>query len=213
MTSPASGAPAGGEGPKALGTYLREQHAFLRRTKADVGQQMPPVNRIVDVIDYDAIELRSVDDLAHELAVRATSGVFSERGEATRMLDLRVRHATGVAKAKSVAAMVRIMVEGGAPVVLVGWHRESTTSGCRSWRDLEPAIYTGSESAAGRRRQARAVPLRRDRHADHERCAPARGWTGCRRAARPWCSASWTGRRASITSASAGSTARGRQSR
>ena len=28
--------------PKALGTFLREQHAFLRRTKADVGKRYGP---------------------------------------------------------------------------------------------------------------------------------------------------------------------------
>ncbi|MEI9966031.1 MAG: SNF2-related protein [Caulobacteraceae bacterium] len=138
--------------PKALGTFLREQRAFLRRTKADVGQHMPPVNRIVDTIDHDAVELRSIDDLAHELAVRATVGDFTERGEATRMLDLRVRHATGVAKAKSVAAIARIMVEGGTPIVLVGWHRDVYDIWLRELDDLNPVLYTGSETAAGKNR-------------------------------------------------------------
>jgi hypothetical protein len=136
--------------PKAFGTYLREQHAFIRRTKQDVGQDMPAVNKIVDVIDYDVVAMRSVDELAQTLAVRATSGTFTERGEATRELDLRVRHATGLAKAANVAAMARIIVEGGSPIVLVGWHRDVYEVWLRSLADLEPAMYTGSETAAGK---------------------------------------------------------------
>jgi superfamily II DNA or RNA helicase len=136
--------------PKALGTYLREQRVFLRRTKADIGQQLPAVNRIVDVVDHDGVELRSIDDLAHELAVRATTGAPLQRGEAVRMLDLRVRHATGVSKAKAVAAIARILVEGGEPIVLVGWHRAVYETWLQELRDLKPALYTGSETAAGK---------------------------------------------------------------
>ena len=136
--------------PKALGTYLREAHAFLRRTKADVGQHMPPVNRIVDVVEHSAADLRSIEDFAHDLAMRAATGSFSERGEATRMLDLRVRHATGVAKAKAVAAVARILIEGGEPIVLVGWHRDVYDIWLRELKDLKPALYTGSETAGGK---------------------------------------------------------------
>lgn len=141
---------------KALGTFLREQRAFLRRTKGDVGQQMPPVNRIIDFVDYNSVELRSIDDYAHDLAMKASTGQFKERGEATRMLDLRVRHATGVSKAKTVAATVRILVEGGAPVVLVGWHRDVYDIWMTELADLKPLLYTGSESGAGKDRTAQA---------------------------------------------------------
>ncbi|MCW0053973.1 SNF2-related protein, partial [Burkholderia pseudomallei] len=34
--------------PKALGTYLREQHVMLRRLKSDVGLELPKVSRIVE---------------------------------------------------------------------------------------------------------------------------------------------------------------------
>ncbi len=36
--------------PEALGSFLREQNVFLRRTKKDVGQQMPPVNQIPSML-------------------------------------------------------------------------------------------------------------------------------------------------------------------
>lgn len=146
----------GGKGrindPAALGTYLREQYAFLRRTKHDIGQEMPAVNRIVDTVDYDEKDLRSIEDLAHRLAVRTTTGDFVDRGQAARELDMVVRHATGVAKAKHVAQFVRILVEGGEPVVLVGWHRDVYDIWLRELEDLEPAMYTGSEVATVKNR-------------------------------------------------------------
>lgn len=142
--------------PKALGTYLREQHVFLRRTKADVGGELPPVNRIVDTVDYDQREVQSIEETARRLAVRATTGLFAERGSAARELDLLVRQATGIAKARHVADVVRILVEGGEPVVLFGWHREVYRIWCERLADLRPAMYTGTESGAQKAAAAQA---------------------------------------------------------
>lgn len=138
--------------PKALGSFLREEHAFLRRTKGDVGQHMDPVNRIVESVDYDQKALESAEALATALAIRATTGAFEERGRAARALDIMMRQVTGVAKAKHVAAMARMIVEGGAPLVLVGWHREVYSIWLRELADLKPVMYTGSESAAAKNR-------------------------------------------------------------
>jgi len=139
--------------PKALGTFLREQHAFIRRTRRDVGQQLPAVSRIVENIDFDEDEMHSVDDLAHRLALRATTGEFVERGQAVRELDMRVRQATGVAKAKTVARFVRIIVESGERVIVYGWHREVYEIWQDELKDLEPCMYTGSESPAQKERE------------------------------------------------------------
>ncbi|MFN4283477.1 MAG: SNF2-related protein [Alphaproteobacteria bacterium] len=141
--------------PSALGAYLREQYAFLRRTKRDVGQEVPPVNRIVDTVAHDQDSLSSIDEIARALAVKTTMGEFTERGRAARELDMLVRHRTGVAKAKSVAAFVRILVESGEPVVLVGWHREVYDIWLTELRDLQPVMFTGSETP-GAKAQAKA---------------------------------------------------------
>lgn len=141
---------------KALGTFLRGQHALLRRTKADVGQQMPAVNRIVDMIDYERLELAAIEDVAEELALKATTGEFTQRGQAARDLDLRVRHATGVSKAKAVAKVVRVLLEGGEPVVLVGWHRDVYDIWLEALADFKPALYTGSETTSAKGRNAQA---------------------------------------------------------
>lgn len=133
--------------PKALGTYLREQYSLIRRLKADVGQQLPKVSRIVEHIDYDEKAVAAVEDLARALAIKATTANFTERGNAARELDIMMRQITGVAKAKTVAMFVRMMVEAGEAVVVWGWHREVYEIWNKELADLNPAMYTGSESA------------------------------------------------------------------
>jgi SNF2 family DNA or RNA helicase len=133
--------------PKALGTYLREQHVLLRRLKADVGLELPKVSRIIEYVDYDAKAVQSIEDLARLLAIRATTGSFFERGKAARELDMMVRQATGLSKAKAVAQFARLMVGAGEPVLLVGWHRAVYDIWLGELGDLRPAMYTGSESA------------------------------------------------------------------
>lgn len=134
--------------PKALGAFLREQHAMVRKRKAS-----ERVTRLVQVVDHDAEDLASIDAVARQLAIRATTGSFTERGEATRQLDLLARQRTGIAKARGVAAVVRILVAAGTPVILAGWHREVYSIWLEALSDLKPAMYTGSESQAAKRRE------------------------------------------------------------
>ena len=78
---------------------------------------------------------------------RPLTGSFTERGNAARDLDLMVRQATGIAKARAVADVVRILVEGGEPVFAIfGWHRAVYDIWLERLADLNPAMYTGSES-------------------------------------------------------------------
>lgn len=139
--------------PKALGTYLREQHVLLRRLKGDVGQELPKVSRIVEYVDYDAKTVQSVEALARRLAIKASTGSFIERGRAARELDIMVRQATGLSKAHAVAQFVRLIVESGEPVVLVGWHRAVYDIWLEALKDLKPAMYTGSETASQKNRE------------------------------------------------------------
>src|SRR5690606_8984520 len=39
--------------PKALGSYLRENYLLIRRTRQEVGRELPPVNKIVHEVEYD----------------------------------------------------------------------------------------------------------------------------------------------------------------
>lgn len=139
--------------PKALGTYLREQHVFLRRLKSDVGLELPKVSRIIEYVDYDAKAVQSIEDMAHRLAIKATTGTFTERGTATRELDMMVRQATGVSKAKAVAMLVRMLVEAGEKVILTGWHRAVYDIWLEELAGLRPAMFTGSETASKKNKE------------------------------------------------------------
>ncbi len=134
--------------PKALGSYLREQFLFLRRTRADVGRELPPVNKIVHDVDYDDEAVESVLDVAQALAVRATTGSFMERGQAGRELDMLLRMVTGVSKAKYVAEYVRILLENDEPVLLLGWHRDVYDIWLKELAEFNPVMFTGTESIA-----------------------------------------------------------------
>lgn len=142
---------------KALGTYLRDQHVYLRRTKADVGQQMPAVNRIVQTVEHNQSDLDAVEDIARKLAITVMTGTFTQRGEASRELDWRLRQATGIAKARSVAAYVRLLLENDQPVLLAGWHREVYDIWLKELADHKPLLYTGSESPAAKERAKKAA--------------------------------------------------------
>jgi len=134
--------------PKALGSYLREQYLFLRRTRAEVDRELPPVNRIIETVGYDETVVKSAEELARQLAVRASSGTFMERGQAARELDMMVRQMTGVSKARHVAEFVKILLDNGEPVVLAGWHREVYEIWLKELAEYKPVMYTGSESPA-----------------------------------------------------------------
>lgn len=132
--------------PEALGSYLREQHVLLRRSKSDVGLQLPVVSSIVENVSTDPAALQSITELARTLAMRAIGGAVMERGSAARELDLLARHATGVGKARSVAAYAKMILESGESMILVGWHRDVYDIWNHELAVYEPAMYTGSES-------------------------------------------------------------------
>lgn len=132
--------------PDLLGEHLREIGATLKRTEDEVDKQLPPLNLVLHQVDYDASEIEAVEDRARMLAMKVTSGSFTESGEASRQLDLLMRQATGVAKANDVAAMVDMIAQSGERVLLAGWHREVY----ERWQKLlghhRMVLYTGTES-------------------------------------------------------------------
>lgn len=134
--------------PAALGTHLRENFLMLRRTREEVGMQLPAVNKIVHTVEYDESAVKKIEDLARVLAIKTTTGSFVERGQAGRELDHMLRQATGVSKAKHVAAYVKMLLENGEPVVLAGWHREVYSIWLKELEEYKPVMYTGSESPA-----------------------------------------------------------------
>lgn len=132
--------------PKALGSYLRENYLLIRRTRQEVGRELPPVNKIVHEVEYDEKYTEKKEKELKEIANRVISGSFIERGQAARMLDVQARMMTGIAKAHAVAEYVKVLVENGEKVLLVGWHREVYDIWNTMLADYNPVMYTGSES-------------------------------------------------------------------
>ncbi|SFF45441.1 SNF2 family N-terminal domain-containing protein [Aureimonas phyllosphaerae] len=132
--------------PDALGTYLLETGLTLRRTEHDVETDLPPVSTILRSVDTDERIVESAHAEARALALRVTTGDFMQRGQAARELDMFARRITGLSKARSVAAMVRMIVESGEPVLLAGWHRDVYDIWMDVLADLKPVLYTGTES-------------------------------------------------------------------
>jgi SNF2 family DNA or RNA helicase len=140
--------------PAALGTYLREAGIMLRRTRKDVGRELPALTKVRHVVETDEQQLdKAVADVA-ELARRVLDriGTNLERMQSAGELDYRLRQATGIAKAPAVADFVRLLVEAGESVVLFGWHHEVYRLWSSSFERAVPpipyAMYTGKESDA-----------------------------------------------------------------
>ncbi|WP_421849840.1 SNF2-related protein [Oricola sp.] len=138
--------------PDALGHFLREQNIAIRRTEHDVGKQMPPVNTLVHEVPYDEDVIESCEAEAIALAQRVLEGSFHTRGLAARELDKMQRRITGMAKARHVAALVKMLVDGGERVLLGGWHRDVYDVWLDELKDCAPVMYTGSETPARKRK-------------------------------------------------------------
>lgn len=126
--------------PEALGTYLREMQVFLRRVR-----QGRPVNTEIIEVDYDYEIDAKARDLARTLALKVRDGGFQESGQAARDLDHLARRVTGVAKARGVAAFVRMLLSQGVPLLLGGWHRDCYDIWLKELADFNPLMYTGTE--------------------------------------------------------------------
>lgn len=142
--------------PVALGTYLREGFLFIRRTREEVGRELPQINKIVHTVGFREDVMEEQEDLTRLLAIKVTSGSFVERGQAARELDILMRHNTGVAKAWDVAAYVRILLENKEPVVLAGWHRQVYDIWMNALKDFNPVLYTGTESPTEKEKSKQA---------------------------------------------------------
>jgi hypothetical protein len=67
-----------------------------------------------------------------------------------------MRRATGLAKAPYVADFVRLLLESEPKVVLFGWHRDVYEIWLDRLADLNPSLYTGSESSGSAQKERRA---------------------------------------------------------
>lgn len=145
-----SGDKASIKDPAAFGEYMRESGLMLRRTRKEVGRELPPCYSDVQHVDADPHALEQVSQTCAELAemLLKASGSGFDKMRAADEFDWRLRQATGVAKAPYVAEFVRLLVEAGEKVVLYGWHHAVYSIWRDKFHDISTVMYTGQESLA-----------------------------------------------------------------
>ncbi|MBU3625943.1 DEAD/DEAH box helicase family protein [Polynucleobacter sp. JS-Safj-400b-B2] len=135
--------------PKALGAYLRREGIMLRRTRKEVGRELPPCPKIIQTIHTDSNILDRVRGSAIELAKIILANGQSYRGEkfhASEEFNVILRQATGIGKAPYVAEFVRLLLASEQKVILFGWHRQVYDIWMEQLAEFKPVLYTGSES-------------------------------------------------------------------
>jgi SNF2 family DNA or RNA helicase len=122
---------------------------MLRRTAEEVGEPRKPII-VPHHIDADPKTINQIKGRAAELAKVILQQGEEYKGQKMRAageLDMHIRQQTGVAKAPYVAEFVRLLHEStDEKIVLFGWHREVYEIWLEKLKDLNPVLYTGSES-------------------------------------------------------------------
>ncbi|WP_122558532.1 DEAD/DEAH box helicase [Pseudomonas viridiflava] len=146
----------GGEKPKlkdpeVFGSYLRREGIMLRRTRKEVGRELPPLVKIIHEVEYDSAVMDRIQGDALALAkiiVKSNEARRGEKMQAAGELETLVRHATGVAKAPYVAEFVKLLLESEEKIILFGWHHDVYHIWKEALADYKPSLYTGKQSAA-----------------------------------------------------------------
>ena len=140
--------------PVAFGAWMREQGLMLRRSRVDVGRELPPIIRsVVDVPLHEEIG-GELEALAWQAIYGAPKDRFTARGQ----IDYRLRLWTGVAKAPAVAAFVDELLEStGEPVLLSGWHHDVYDIWRKKLAHWKPVFYTGLEDSRAKDAAAQAL--------------------------------------------------------
>lgn len=134
-----------------FGAYLRREGLLLRRTRAEVGRELPELSKTVHEVDCDARALNEIRGNAVALArivLQHNERFRGERMHAAGQFDNLMRQATGLAKAPYVAEFVKLLLESGEPIVLYGWHRSVYDVWLEALAEFNPVLYTGTESDA-----------------------------------------------------------------
>lgn len=142
--------------PDALGSFLDDSGFRLRRDEDDpaVDRSMPKPNIIDIMLDYDEAALAKEEEILKSLAQTVLTGSFTDRGQASRELDIKMRMITGIAKARPVAAYVEMLLREHERVLLTGWHRDVYDIWLSKLWKYNPVLYTGTESKAAKDRNA-----------------------------------------------------------
>lgn len=145
--------------PAMLGGYLRDMGLMLVRTRKDLHMELPDPIQIEQPVDTDHA---AIDEVAASVSYQAQiltgqiEAGFTERGQAARDIDWKMRRITGVAKAPYVAQFVRLLLESQDRVLIAGWHRDVYDIWLHELAEYNPVLYTGTETPAQKQRSVAA---------------------------------------------------------
>lgn len=133
---------------RELGEHLRNEGIMLRRTRKDVGRELPPVSQMIHPVETDHARIKAEMDGIIAMAVKVldTNSDRAERFTLAGQLDLKLRQATGIAKAPHVAAFVRLLLEQEEKVVIAGHHHAVYDIWREHLAEFNPVLYTGRQS-------------------------------------------------------------------
>jgi superfamily II DNA or RNA helicase len=137
--------------PRAFGSYLREQGIMIRRTRGDVGRELPGLSVVPHTVEsgdiFEQLDADTITELAKFILNRDNNKGL-EQMQARSELDWQLRQATGLAKAKYVAEFVKMLLESGEErVLLYGWHHSVYETWREVLKDVGVVMFTGEESA------------------------------------------------------------------
>ena len=138
--------------PVGFGGYARSAGLMLRRTTLEVDRELPRITIVPHQVQADPNVLLAMKGRATELARIILQQQEDFRGQARQArgeFDMRLRQATGLAKAPYVAEFVKFLHrESGKKVVLYGWHRDVYSIWMENLKELKPAFENSSNRGA-----------------------------------------------------------------
>ena len=132
----------------ALRARLTRRGLWLRRTRQDVGIELPPIRSVEQYVPANTDVIREAESAVAEVAriILSNSASRQERWSAAGHLDWQMRQATGIAKAPFVAAFTELLLASEERVVVFAWHRQAHDILMASLAKFSPLLYTGTES-------------------------------------------------------------------
>lgn len=145
---------------KAFSLHIRDQGLYLRRTRAEVGREVPKCVPVPHVIPCDTGALKEVSTRATDLArmvLGLSGGTNFDRFKASGELDWMLRQYTGIGKAPFAAEFIRMLLEEGEEKIVVGvYHHEVYDILLERLKDFGVVEYSGRKTGPQQREAKRA---------------------------------------------------------
>lgn len=132
--------------PDLLFEHLIESGLMIRRTRKQLGKYFKPKNVEYIEIDASLSDLKNESNILKQLALGVLSLNNKESSQSARDFNIKLRQATGIAKAKMVAKLADTIIQEKGNVIISGWHRGFWDIMKKELSQYNPVFVTGTES-------------------------------------------------------------------